>query len=403
MLAERKDSQSKMVLYTNTGCKMLYYSVDLTEGTLVPRGSVTLPSIVQYAWPHTSRHYLYVACSSQKTQPENPRHCLATLRIDPLTGQLTPHGEPVPLPARPIHLTSDMPSEHVLVAFSVPSGVQVFRINPDFTIGVEVSQLDVLDYGVFAHQIRITPDNRHAILVTRGVSATKRSIEKPGALKIFRYHQGVLSPETSIAPDGGFGFGPRHLDFHPAKPWVYVSLERQNKLYTYKVQDGILAADPAFRNETLARPERKRTRQMAGAIHIHPNGRFVYVANRADGVVYLDGGRYFAGGENNIAVYEIDQCTGEPKLIQHADTRKVYPRTFDIDPSGRLMVVQNTVPVALHDGSAVPAGITSFRIGEDGRLSRVSEIDLGGDKETMQWLGLLALPKLNAEASICQP
>src|SRR6516165_5381474 len=98
MLAERKDIQSKMVLYTNTGCKMLYYSVDLTEGTLVPRGSVTLPSIVQYAWPDTSRHYLYVACSSQKTQPENPRHCLATLRIDPLTGQLTPHGEPVPLP-----------------------------------------------------------------------------------------------------------------------------------------------------------------------------------------------------------------------------------------------------------------------------------------------------------------
>jgi 6-phosphogluconolactonase (cycloisomerase 2 family) len=291
----------------------------------------------------------------------------------------------------------------VLVAFNVPSGVRVFRINPDFTLGVEVVQPDATDYGVFAHQIRITPDNKHAILVTRGVNATKRNPEEPGALKIFTYHRGVLFPETSIAPNGGFGFGPRHLDFHPDRLWVYVSLERQNKLYTYQVQDGILAADPAYQNETLACPERKTARQVAGAIHIHPNGRFIYVANRADGTIHLDGGRYFAGGENNIAVFEIDPQTGEPTLIQHADTGKVYPRTFDIDPCGRLMVVQNTVPVNLRDGSAVAAGITTFRIGEDGRLTFVSSIDVGGDKETMQWLGLLTLPELNAEASICPP
>jgi len=54
--------------------------------------------------------------------------------------------------------------------------------------------------------------------------------EDPGALKIFGFEDGQLTNRASIAPGGGYGFGPRHLDFHPAQPWVYVSLERQNKL-----------------------------------------------------------------------------------------------------------------------------------------------------------------------------
>ena len=39
--------------------------------------------------------------------------------------------------------------------------------------------------------------------------------EEPGALKVFDYADGVLSNEVSVAPNGGYGFGPRHLDFHP--------------------------------------------------------------------------------------------------------------------------------------------------------------------------------------------
>jgi len=54
--------------------------------------------------------------------------------------------------------------------------------------------------------------------------------EEPGALKVFYYEGSKLTNEASVAPNGGYGFGPRHLDFHPTKPWVYVSLERQNRL-----------------------------------------------------------------------------------------------------------------------------------------------------------------------------
>src|SRR6266851_4104283 len=71
-----------------------------------------------------------------------------------------------------------------------------------------------------------------AILVTRGNEGTPTKAEDPGALKVFEYKNGVLTNEVSVAPDGGKEFGPRHLDFHPTKPWIYVSIETQNKMYT---------------------------------------------------------------------------------------------------------------------------------------------------------------------------
>ena len=58
-------------------------------------------------------------------------HHVSAFRIDPATGALTPHGEPIPLPSRPIHMTTDIPSENILVAFNNPSALRVYRINGD--------------------------------------------------------------------------------------------------------------------------------------------------------------------------------------------------------------------------------------------------------------------------------
>ena len=40
------------------------------------------------------------------------------------------------------------------------------------------------------------------------------------------------------APRGGYGFGPRHIDFHARKPWLYVSDERRSRLYMFRMLDG---------------------------------------------------------------------------------------------------------------------------------------------------------------------
>src|SRR5262249_17313140 len=155
-----------------------------------------------------------------------------------------------------------------------------------------------------------TPDNKLAVLVTRGNEGTPTKPEDPGALKVFDYKNGLLTNEVSVAPDGGKNFGPRHLDFHPTKPWMYVSIETQNKMSTYKLDGRRIGPDIAFRAETLAQPGNIRARQAAGTVHVHPNGRFLYGANRAEATVEYQGQRVFKGGENSIVVYAIDQTSG---------------------------------------------------------------------------------------------
>ena len=221
-------------LYASVGPELMHYDVDVEGAALVRRGGVTLPANVHYAWPHTSRRFLYVASSDSEPGAtagrSGGRHHVSALSIDPGSGALQPHGAPIPLPTRPIHLTTDIPSEHILVAFSNPSGVRVYRVDSDDTPGSEVEQQQVIDPGIYAHQVRVAPDNRLAILVARGHDAQPGKPEEPGALKVFRYRDGQLEDEVSVAPEGGYGFGPRHLDFPPEKPWVYVALERQNRL-----------------------------------------------------------------------------------------------------------------------------------------------------------------------------
>ena len=387
--------QSKVVLYASLDKEIIHYDVDVPNATLTKRGSVTLPSCVQYAWPHASRRFLYVACSDVFTNAKTTDHYLAALRIDPQSGELSLHGAPQKLMSRPIHMTTDIPSRHVLVGFPTPANVKVFRVNDDFTVGSEVPQPGVTDTGFYAHQVRVTPDNRQVILCTRGNDPTPKKPEDPGALKIFAYANGTLSNELSFAPNGqGLGFGPRNLDFHPTKPWAYVSLERENKLFMFEY-DKVRAAPRTYLKDLLGEPGNVRPLQLAGIIHVHPNGHFVYVTNRATSSSDVGGEKVFAGGENHVSVFSIDQRTGEPTLIQRADQHKIYPRTVDVDPSGRLAVVQCTVPMDVRDGNdvrMVPAGLTVSRIGSDGKLTLVRSYDsMEFSRDNALWMAFVKL------------
>jgi 6-phosphogluconolactonase len=383
----------RLALYASVGPALIHYDADAEASTLDRRGTVSLPANVQYVWPHASRRHLYVATSDSASgmgRTGNTHHVTA-FRIDPASGALSPHGAPIRLPTRPIHMATDIPSEYILVAFSNPSAIRVYRINADATPGEEVMQPGPIDPGIFAHQVRATLDNRRVILVTRGHDAAGGKPEEPGALKVFDFHGGVLSNEVSVAPGGGYGFGPRHLDFHPTRPWVYVSLERQNQLDMFELTGGGLSPAPRFRNDALADPATPH-RQVVGTVHVHPNGRTVYVANRASETVEFAGQRVFAGGENSLAVYAIDPATGEPNVIQHVDTRGIHPRTFHIDPSGRLLVVAHIMGLKVRDGDAirdVPARLSLFHIAADGRLdfARAYDIDVG--ERTMWWMGMV--------------
>ncbi len=384
---------SRVALYASVGPELTHYEVDVEDAALTRRGTVALPANVHYCWPHASHRLLYVASSDSASGVGGvvgTNHHVTALAIDPTSGALAPHGAPITLPTRPIHMTTDIPSQYILVAFSNPSGLNVYRINHDGTPGAEVNQAEDVHPGIYAHQVRVRLDNRKVILIARGHDAAHGNPEEPGALLVFDYRNGQLTDEISVAPNGGYGFGPRHLDFHPTLPWVYVSLERQNRLDMFAFHDATLLATPIYQKDTLAEPDNIRGRQAVGTVKVHPNGRFVYVANRASAV--RDG--VFVGGENTLAVFAIDPATGEPTAIQHVDTRGIHCRNFHIDPSGRLLVASHIMGLPVRDGAAtrfVPACLSLFRIGDDGKLDFVRKYDIEVGNRQMFWMGMVGL------------
>jgi 6-phosphogluconolactonase len=394
-------AEERMAFYSGVGAQLSHYGADVDAGTLTRRGSVRMPGGIQYAWPGLSRKFLYVTSSTGGPGFSGTEHHLAAFRVGG-DGELAPHSDMVKLRSRPIHNSVDLSGKHVLVVYNFPSGISVHRIRPDGSLGDEVAQPDDLNKGIYFHQILATPGNKTVLVVARGNNADGDKPEDPGSLLVYGFKDGVLSNLRKIAPNGGLGFGPRHLDIHPTKPWVYVSVERQNKLIVFKLEpNGDVAPEPLFIKETLADPAHPFPVQQAGPIHVHPGGGFVYLANRSGvaakavpGVEDVDGVRVFSGGESNIAVFAINQQTGEPTAIQHADIRAAHPRTFSLDSSGRMLVAASLAPTAVRrDGKVVvmPAGLTVFKVDPEGKLELARKYDFDVDKFTQWWSGMVPL------------
>jgi 6-phosphogluconolactonase len=393
---------AKTVYYASIGPELASLDMDIEAATLTKRSAVMLPANVQYVWPHPSRRLLYAVSSNGGPGIAGDKHYANALAIDPESGALRPHGAAAALPSRPIHCSVDRSGAYLLIAYNDPSHVTVHRLNTDGSIGGQVAQPQKLDTGIYAHQVLAAPSNRTVLLVTRGNDAQPDKAEDPGAIKTFAFADGVLRNLASIAPGNGLGFGPRHLDFHPSKPWVFVSVERQNQLYVYSLdQKTGLSREPTFITSTLSPSSppadtggKAGMHQGAGPIHVHPDGRFVYQTNRASSTVDFQGRNVFAGGENSVAVFAIDQQTGEPTLIQTIDGRGIQLRTFGIDPSGRLLVAASIMPLPVRDGDRVvtlTAGLMVFRIGDDGRLTFARKYDVDTGDRQQFWSGVVTL------------
>src|SRR5258707_15392549 len=92
-LAAAQQSAQKVALYANVGADLTRYDVDVAGAELIKRETVTLPAGVQYAWPHASRRYLYVASSSSASGygKAGTEHHVTAFSIDPATGALKQH------------------------------------------------------------------------------------------------------------------------------------------------------------------------------------------------------------------------------------------------------------------------------------------------------------------------
>ena len=387
---------AKVVLYSAVDDEVTRYEVDVEGAALTRRETVKVPSFVQYAWPHPSKRWLYVTTSNRGPGLPADHNHVSAWKIDRQTGALAPHGEPVKLPQRATHMCVHPSGEYTLNAHNVPSPrVSVHRINGDGTIGALVEQPAGLNYGIYPHQVMVAPSGRTSIVVDRGNAAHGGKAEDPGALRAFAFDGGKLAAKQVVAPEGGYGFGPRHVDFHPSQPWMYVADEKRSRIYMFRMPGDTLEPAPAYTQDTLADRANEKPRQLGGTIHVHPNGRTVYMANRADYKVDHGGAKVFGGGENSIAVFSIDPASGEPRPVQHADTHSFHVRTFSIDPSGRLMVAASIKPMTMREGAGtttVAAALSVFRVGADGSLDYVRKYDIetsGG--KTQYWMGIVGL------------
>jgi hypothetical protein len=165
--------------------------------------------------------------------------------------------------------------------------------------------------------------------------------------------------------------------------------------------DGDLEPEPLFTKSTLADPAHRFAVQAAGPIHVHPNGGFVYLGNRSGvagtvvpGVENVGGKMVFSGGDSEIAVFAINQQTGEPTAIQHADIRAAHPRTFGLDTGARLLVAGSLAATARREGDKVvdiPPGLSVFRMGADGKLDFARKYDIDVGPFTQWWTGMVQL------------
>jgi 6-phosphogluconolactonase len=380
------------VFYASVGADLGLYTVDDKALTLTQDSVTRVPDLVQYVWVHPTLPVMYVAYSNRSTANDN--HGVAVYRIDRGTGRLTELTRPMTLDNRPIHITVEPAGRHLLVAYNQPANLTVHALNEDGTIGDTVVQREPVDAGFYAHQVRVAPSGNVVVLSTRGSDATAKAPEDPGAFKVFGFSDGQLSGERSIANGDGMGFGPRHVDFHATKPWMYASMERNNEVLVYEVQGDGIGSSPLYTEATVSHPEYRAPTQYLGPIHVHPNGEYVYLVNRSDGTVDFNGTKVHGDGENSVAVFSVDSASGEPTLIQTVGVEAFHARTFSIHPEGKMLVTAAVAPLSERDGDQVrevPAGLSVFGIGDDGRLTFARKYDVDVAGGPLFWCGMVTL------------
>lgn len=388
--SERRAPARRVVVYSSEREQLHAHALDAQTGALTLISSVSLPQPVHYAVADAAARFLYVSASDGTHE-----HGLHAFRIDPQTGALAAHGQPlVPPLGRIIHLSVDPAAGYLVLAHNRAAELSSVRLAADGTLAGFVEQAAPARTGFFAHQALIDPTGTGLIACGLGAAPSAGAPEQPGSLTVFQFREGQLTQQQTLLP--GPGLGPRHLDYRGDR--VFVAMERGNRLFSYRYRGGVLDERPELDMSTLDDTANAREGQRAGAIHVHPDGKHVYVSNRAVRTSSVTRAgqpvEVFAGGENGIALFELEPGAGEPRRVGQFATRGFEPRTFTIEPSGRFLFVANQSERNVLDAGgalrAVPRSVVVFEIAEGGALTFLREYEFTGGE--LFWIGSVQLP-----------
>jgi 6-phosphogluconolactonase len=314
---------------TNRGQGIHVLEVIPSSGALVPRHIVK--SDANPAWLAFNRDRTHLYAANEVATPATGSGTVSAFAVDRATGQLTLLNSVSSEGAGPAHLSIHPAGKHALVANYGGGSVAVLPIEPDGRLAPASDvkrhqgtagppQPSSAPPGSFAisghdrphaHMIEADPSGRFVLAADLGLDR----------ILVWRFDdvKGTLTPNdppwVALPP----GDGPRHFAFHPKGRWFYSLQEEASTIvrFDYDASSGRLNA-----RQTLSTlPSGFAGTNFTSEILVSSDARFVYVANRL---------------HDSIAWFSIG-VDGTLKWAGEEWTRGDYPRSFAIDPSGRLL------------------------------------------------------------------
>lgn len=272
---------------------------------------------------HPNGRFLY-SVSELRDGGERRDGAVNAFSIGPGTGSLAFLGRQSCQGIGPCHVAVDATGRWVLVANYVSGSVAVLPVREDGSLGEATDVVQHFGSGVnperqrgpHAHSVTISPDNRFALVADLGLDR----------IMVYRLDatSGRLLPNdppwASVEP----GSGPRHLAFHPGRPFVYAINEMSSTITAFRWDPSRGALLKLQCISTL--PAGFKGSNYAADIHVAPSGAFLYGSNR---------------GHDSLAIFSISGESGTLEPAGHQVTLGRWPRNFAIHPSGRWLVVAN--------------------------------------------------------------
>jgi 6-phosphogluconolactonase len=246
-------------------------------------------------------------------------------QIDQTTGHLTVQNRQPTGGSNGVRLAIDATNRYLSVANYATGSLALFPISLDGSIGA-ISDLATMTGDPGPHRTQQESSHPHDCPFDRA----GRFIVVPdkGLDRIFLYRldtvRGKLVAGNPPHGNARAGAAPRHVDFHPTRPFAYVINEIDSTLATYQFDpdNGVLKA-----LQILPTVPSTYTGNNTGAeVVVAPSGRFVYGSNR---------------GHDSIAIFAVDSQTGMLSSVGWQSTQGRTPRFFTLDPSGTHLYAAN--------------------------------------------------------------
>jgi 6-phosphogluconolactonase len=310
--------------YTGHGSDGIYaWRFNLATGETVSVGLVGTTPNPSFLAIDSTRRFLY-AVNEVDTFQGRPTGAVSVFAIEQRSGQLQPLQQVSSLGGGPAYVSLDRSGRYLMVANYMGGNYAVFPIGADGRLGAHTAFVQDVgasvhperQTGPHAHSIRVTTDNRLAIVADLGLDK----------LLLYRFDDtaGALRPAHSASVATTAGSGPRHMAFAPSGRFVYVVNELTSTVTVFLYHSG--AGTLRVIQTIAALPADFRDFNTAAEIAVDARGRFLYVSNR---------------GHDSIAVFSIDAEHGTLVPVEWVSTAGRTPRHFAIDPTDRWLLAAN--------------------------------------------------------------